>query len=208
MRILDFGCGSGGFDEITEDRKSTTSWLQANSFGKEFAVGIDPNPGRIKEASSKINAHFVVADGKSLPFRQQTFDIVHETGVFHHVKNYQLAIDEISRVLRQGGLLVAKEAVDNDPIFALGRRIVGKWHGDKIESYFSSDELVANLEKVFVLRKVNYYCRLPLSHALLYFGIPEPNVSLRFHDVLNRLLTKLGLCKRVCSEFHVEMEKR
>lgn len=45
-----------------------------------------------------------VADAESLPFADETFDLVYSWGVLHHSPNTARAIDEVWRVLRQGGV--------------------------------------------------------------------------------------------------------
>ena len=45
-----------------------------------------------------------VADAESLPFADETFDLVYSWGVLHHSPNTARAINEVWRVLRVGGV--------------------------------------------------------------------------------------------------------
>ena len=45
----------------------------------------------------------VVGDSENLPFENESFDIVYSWGVLHHSPNTDFAINEVHRVLRDGG---------------------------------------------------------------------------------------------------------
>ena len=45
-----------------------------------------------------------VGDAEALPFAEASFDCVYSWGVLHHSPNTQVAIDEVWRVLRSGGM--------------------------------------------------------------------------------------------------------
>jgi SAM-dependent methyltransferase/uncharacterized protein YbaR (Trm112 family) len=73
-------------------------------------VGIDPSLKSIRAAyrvamQLGIEAAYVVADGRFLPFRDQTFDQVFSYSVLQHLskENALTAIDEVRRTLRVGG---------------------------------------------------------------------------------------------------------
>ncbi len=50
--------------------------------------------------------HFVQGDIRSLPFAAGAFDFVYTMGTIEHVREYELAVREVSRVLRPGGIAV------------------------------------------------------------------------------------------------------
>jgi len=73
-------------------------------------VGIDPSLRSIRAAyrvakQLRIEATYVVADGRFLPFRSQSFDQVFSYSVLQHFskENTLAALDEICRTLRVGG---------------------------------------------------------------------------------------------------------
>lgn len=200
MMKLDYGCGSGGFQEISADRLRTGSWLMENGGPDTWAI--DVNPDNIKKARLRINngTKFMVADGKKLPFQENSFDILHEHGVLHHIQGYQDAIKEIARVMKPNGILLMKESVDNDPVFRLFRRILGKWQGDDISSMFTSDELDQALEPYFNILYCCYYWRFTISDCLRMYHI-EPSFSLRFNHWISRMFFKLGIDSQMCSHY-------
>ncbi len=204
--MLDYGCGSGGFQEITSDRKHLGSWLSQN--GSEEAVGIDINPNHIRLAKKKIRngTCFVVADGKALPFTDNCFDVIHVFGVLHHMSQYLDGVKEMSRALKPGGRLLLTESVDNDPLFYVFRRILGRWQGDEICSLFDSETLDEQLNKYFCIEIRKYYWRFILSDFLRMIH-REPNASLAFNNILNRVLAKVRLSKHMCCHYYVEARK-
>ena len=206
--VLDLGCGDGGFEEIIEDQAVQASWLLRN--GHERSIGVDISPQRICSARKLIRngTIFAIADGRNLPFSDECFSQIHESGALHHINNYDFAISEIVRVLRRGGRLYLMEAVDNNPWYAVVRRMVSSWEGMKIDSYFTSDVLLRKLEKEFCIEKVGYYYRSVASDAALsLFGI-EPPLSLKGCRMVSRLLNGVGLGRRLCCHLIVECVKR
>jgi len=93
--ILDVGCGTGRLL-----RAASIRWPKAQLFG------IDPAEKMISEAR-RLNPDitFKLASVESLPFPDQTADIVLSSLSFHHWIDQQKGLQEIARVLRPGGWL-------------------------------------------------------------------------------------------------------
>ncbi|SFS41804.1 class I SAM-dependent methyltransferase [Marininema halotolerans] len=99
-RVLDAGCGSGG-------------WLfpLANRlFPKGEVTGLDLSPGMIqglqKRANQTNNIQLIVSDVQMLPFTDHTFDLVMANFCLYHVPDINQALGELIRVLRPGGTLM------------------------------------------------------------------------------------------------------
>lgn len=95
-KILDVGCASGWF--LSQVVKT---------FPKSQCYGVDIYRDAIlygKKKYSKII--FKTADAHSLPFPAQTFDVVICTEVLEHIKNPEIALLEIRRVLKKNGQAV------------------------------------------------------------------------------------------------------
>jgi ubiquinone/menaquinone biosynthesis C-methylase UbiE len=89
--VLDVGCSAG---LITDEIAMTVG----------FAIGVDADFDSIKRGASRDNgAHFVVASGEALPFRNERFDAVVCNHVYEHVSDAARMMREIHRVLRSGG---------------------------------------------------------------------------------------------------------
>jgi len=106
QRILDVGCGTGRLL-----RAASLRWPEAQY------VGVDPAERMISEAR-RLNpdAIFKLAPAKSLPFPDQSADLVLTSLSFHHWADQQKGIQEIARVLRPGGFFCLA-----DHTFALAR---------------------------------------------------------------------------------------
>jgi Methylase involved in ubiquinone/menaquinone biosynthesis len=91
--ILDVGCGTGRFLRV-----ASTRWPQAQLFG------VDPAEQMISEAKRlNSNATFKISTAESLPFPDQTFDLIVSSLSFHHWADQLKGLHEIARVLRPGG---------------------------------------------------------------------------------------------------------
>lgn len=97
--ILDIGCGTG---VITEEIASLTSG---------HVVGIDIDDGRLGEAqkltSSCSTLSLIRTDSVRLPFRENTFDLITFSVVLTHIQQQQEAICEMTRVVKQSGIVLA-----------------------------------------------------------------------------------------------------
>lgn len=96
-RFLDFGCGSGFLSEIV---------CRYSFF--ERVIGIDISEAQVKLYREKFSDNLAVeciSDLTAIPFKANTFDMAGCYSVLHHVFDYKSVLQEVSRVLRQGGIL-------------------------------------------------------------------------------------------------------
>jgi ubiquinone/menaquinone biosynthesis C-methylase UbiE len=102
--LLDVGCGTGVLLEA----------LSASVADAELA-GADPSPEMLKEARKKLGEAILLkqSPAESLPFPDETFDVVASTNAFHYFRNPLGALEEMSRVLRPTGRLVITDWCDD-----------------------------------------------------------------------------------------------
>lgn len=99
--VLDIGAGRG---------------ISSFAFAKEgfTVVALEPDPSKIVGrgaiesilASENLNIQIVGEYGESLPFKDESFDIVYGRAVFHHAKNISQFCKEVYRVLKKDGLFI------------------------------------------------------------------------------------------------------
>jgi ubiquinone/menaquinone biosynthesis C-methylase UbiE len=99
LSILDFGCGPGndlvGFGVMSKPRR---------------LVGVDVSATSLSEAEARLALHKIPVElvridveQKDLPFENGAFDLVHCSGVLHHMAAPETALRELRRILRPGG---------------------------------------------------------------------------------------------------------
>jgi len=90
-RCLDVGCGTGLL-------------LRHLSSG---SIGVDINPRHVERAKAYVpGAQVMVQDAEKLQFDEETFDMVICTEVIEHLVRPDLALENIRRVLKRGGVLL------------------------------------------------------------------------------------------------------
>ncbi|MFL2699992.1 MAG: class I SAM-dependent methyltransferase [SAR86 cluster bacterium] len=104
-RVLDLGCGEGRHIFGIMEK-----------FPNAYCVGLDLHAESIKiaqegleyfESISNQGAGFTMASGYQMPFADSSFDLVVCSEVLEHLINYEDALDEIQRVLKPNGYLLA-----------------------------------------------------------------------------------------------------
>lgn len=95
--ILDVGCGTGA---VTADIASLTE-------GR--ITGIDVDDKKLAYAIEAVPEHvdLLIADVLTLPFKDDTFDLVTFSVVLTHIRPQQQAVNEMARVTKKGGIVLA-----------------------------------------------------------------------------------------------------
>ncbi len=99
QRWLDVGCGTGALSQTILERASP-----------QAVQGIDPSAGYIayaREHIRDVRASFETGDARALPYQAATFDAVVSGLVLNFVPDPAAALDEMTRVVRRGGLVAA-----------------------------------------------------------------------------------------------------
>ncbi|MDY6933952.1 MAG: class I SAM-dependent methyltransferase [Spirochaetota bacterium] len=106
--ILDVACGTGyGVEHLAK-------------LGTKITIGADISIESVLYANEKFGSKegksFVCADGISLPFADETFDIVISFETLEHIRQYNRFLIECRRVLREDGLFIC--STPNKRIFS------------------------------------------------------------------------------------------
>ncbi|MFL6241003.1 MAG: class I SAM-dependent methyltransferase [Actinomycetes bacterium] len=99
-RALEVGCGTGFF---------LLNLKQAGVLDEGHVTDISPGMVDVAVRNAKALGFEVqgrVADAESLPYDDETFDLVVGHAVLHHIPDVELALREVLRVLKPGGRFV------------------------------------------------------------------------------------------------------
>ncbi len=96
-KILDLGCGFGDHAKSYSDNKASS------------IIGLD-NASKIIEIAKKrniLNSKFILHDLNSkISLESESFDIVVSSLTIHYVKNFELLISEVRRLLKPNGIFI------------------------------------------------------------------------------------------------------
>jgi ubiquinone/menaquinone biosynthesis C-methylase UbiE len=122
LRVLDVGCGDAALAVALAQRGARVT-----------GVDVDPNmlaAGRARVAANGVAADLRQGDIRTLPFADDSFDIVLAVTVLCFVDDAAQAVREMTRVLNPGGRLVIGE-LGRWNLWAARRRISG-WLGSRV----------------------------------------------------------------------------
>ena len=162
--VLDFGCGDGKYSIFLAEQ------------GAEKVVGIDLSDISVdncrREAAAKGLAdrvEFHVMDCEALEFADNSFDIVCEAGVLHHL-DLDKAVGEMARVAKEDGRVVCYEAVGHNPLFQLYRRLTPELRTKYETEHILKVRDVRRMERYFERVEVRFF------HLLSLLGVPFRNM--------------------------------
>lgn len=127
LEILDLGCGPGGNFSVLAEFGSVT--------------GLDVSPEALKFAGKYNFTKLVLGDGKNLPFKDNSYDLVTSLDVLEHLEDDQKVMQEAWRVLKPGGFFLVSVPAhpwlwsDHDEAMRHKRR-------------YSQKEILSKLQKV------------------------------------------------------------
>lgn len=147
--LLDVGCGTG----------RAIGFFRANNPGLT-THGVEPVQALLDEARAKFGPDGLFrADGSRLPFADNSYDVVIETGVLHHVKRPAEVAREMTRVARKAVFLsdsnifgqgsrcarAVKWALYNSGLWGMTKRLLNGGH----DYYVSEGDGVAYSYSVY-----------------------------------------------------------
>ena len=116
-KVLDYGCGRGDLSMYILSQGGVVH-------------GIDISPVYIQDAMDRCSTvgydmsrfRFYVMDAHAMDFPADFFDIVVGLGILHHLDS-DVALSEIHRVLKPGGLLLLQEPLADNPLLKIFRKL-------------------------------------------------------------------------------------
>jgi SAM-dependent methyltransferase len=206
-RVLDIGAGRG-----------ISSYAFAKS-GYEVTA-LEPNPSSlvgaesIRQLSSRtgVNIEVIQDWGETLPFANNTFDIVYGRAVLHHAKDLKQLCKEAARVLKPGGYFLAtrehiisrkddlQKFLDSHPL----HHLYGGENAYLLEEY--TDAIRSS--GLQIIRSFN-----PLESVINYFPMSKSQYQSQVKNSLARrfgetLASKLAMFEQVQSLYSWYMSRK
>lgn len=129
---LDIGCGPG----------HVLGWIGDITKRK---IGLDVSLANLRNARQSTGAYVVLGDATVMPFRDDSFILVTESSVLHHIFEWKKVIQEACRVCskKNGGILVDSEPTFESLTLSMLARFVFemRWPVYKILSFFDSKKI-------------------------------------------------------------------
>lgn len=186
MRILDIGCGRGGFTVGVLAKRAAT------------IVGIDSSLDFLKEAKSMSppNCQYVLASGSTMCFKDGSFDEIHCHHVLEHVPDMDSLLDGIAKALVPKGklLLSFPHAIQEKILGNLMEGYIGeKMHRRIIRPKDLTRRLAVRGIEVTKVEKRKFYMALLLGYRAIRGMRYEPQSGLfEQDDAIARLLRRLS----------------
>lgn len=137
FQILDVGCGAG------------TSLPILIKFGN--LIGVDKSSQAIKFCQKKGYTQIKKGDATSLPFKDESFNLIAALDLLEHIKDDQRALTEFARVCKKDGWLIISVPAFS---FLWGENDIATHHMRRYEK----EDLRRKIEKSgFVIRKLSYF---------------------------------------------------
>jgi SAM-dependent methyltransferase len=127
-RVLEVGCGRGSLSAYFADANWDCTLLDLSAAAIEVA--------RNAFTSHGLQAKFDVGDCLSLPYEDSSFDLVFSIGLFEHFEKIDKVIDEQTRVLAPGGLLIGYVVPHMPDNIQKGYQ----WYCDLLKALMPSDQ--------------------------------------------------------------------
>jgi ubiquinone/menaquinone biosynthesis C-methylase UbiE len=188
-RVLDYCCGNGRMS------------INMAKMGASEVVGIDISDVSIENAKRHAReeglakkTNFFVMDAENMTFDNESFDLVYESGVLHHL-NLEQAYSEIGRVLKAGGSSICIEALGHNPIIQYYRERTPQLRTDwEIEHILKRKDI--ELAKTY-FGKVDIigFFHLATIAAVPFRKLPVFNVILSTLEAVDVALLKLPVFK-------------
>lgn len=174
LNIVDLGCGDGFY-----------LYLISNLGLNLNLTGVDPDKNALQSAKKHLSKsiNLKVGEIEKLPFKTSSVDRIVVSEVLEHLENPTLAVKEVYRVLKPGGIACFSVPHKNYPFFwdpvnwLLERTFkihikTGFWAGFWFNHLrlYSEENLKKDLKdggfKKIKIKKLTHYC-LPFNHYLI-----------------------------------------
>ena len=200
--VLDYACGNGPLA------------IRSAQLGAAFSVGIDISDVSIQNASTEAKqlglaerTCFMQADCESTGLPDNSFDVIICSGMLHHL-DLSFAFPELRRVLKPGGVILAVEALDYNPLIKLYRNLTPSMRTEWEKAHILSLKDVKFASRFFEIGSIRYF---HILSPLAVFAARIPGFSklaLPLFNWIDSWLTRTPLVRLMSWQFIFELKKR
>ncbi len=192
--FLDYACGNG------------LNAIKAAQAGAALSIGLDISDVSVQNATGLAAAqglagdtHFVQGDCERTGLPDQCVDTVLCSGMLHHL-DLSYAFYELRRILKPGGVMLAVEALDDNPLIKIYRNrtpaMRTAWEAAHILSYKD----LAFAARFFQVKEVRHW------HLFSILGAWIP-AALPLFDAMDTAILRAPFIKRMSWMFTFELHK-
>lgn len=173
-RILDLGSGTGRF-----------SGALAASFGCPV-FALDPSYAMLNECQPVSGVQWAQGCAEAIPLRSDSVDLVWMSQVFHHLDSPERALDEVDRVLANGGMFAVRNGTresDREVLWlrffpeaeesAINRLATRERILDTVSAAGFEVTLVRQVDQVFASSYEAYYAKIAQRALSPLISIPD-----------------------------------
>lgn len=198
--VLDYACGQGKL-----------TMLAAKS-GAELAVGLDISETSILNARADANedgyehnTSFFQGDCEATQLPDNSVDVILCSGMLHHLDVAE-AFPEMHRILKPGGVCLAVEALDYNPIVKAYRLLTPKLRTEWEKHHILSHAELKLAENYFDVENVKYWHLCSIAAAGLR-KTPLFRPALALGNLLDSVLMRIPPIKYMAWQFTFELRK-
>ncbi len=141
--LLDLGCGDGR-DAIYFSKKGLK--VTAVDFS-EGAIN------KLKSQTDQINC--VLEDIRNIQFKDNVFDVIYARLSLHYFDDQTTKniFDNLSRILKKGGLIFVKCKSTDDPLFGQGEKVgENMYKKEHLRHFFTREYMAENLKRFRIIK--------------------------------------------------------
>jgi SAM-dependent methyltransferase len=208
MAVLDYGCGTGDWGLVMAGEGAEVTFLDLSPVAVELCLR------RAKASGVLGRCRGAARDASDLAcFSDARFDLVFANAALHHTLKYPGALDELVRVLKPGGILLAAETLGNNPLLNAARRLgwrITQQAEEQGEDILLGDRELAELRARFTSVRTTPLNFLAMGKRLFRrrFTNRAARLAVGALEIADRaLLGAAPFLRRYCGEVIVEARK-